>query len=180
MGSPLDFGITPYVGVYDGPITFTRTMAEGRVYQSLTDDGWTVLAGRVAVGAIFGAGARDIPPDKRFYSGGGGSLRGYGYQLATDVDANGDPIGGKSMFEVGLELRRQVTETIGIVPFIEGGRAFSDQIPNPADNLFWGAGLGVRYYSPVGPIRFDVAVPLDRRPGVDDPYQIYISLGQAF
>jgi len=179
-GSRLDFGITPYVGSYDGPVMFTRNIAEGRLYYPLTDDGWTVLAGRVAVGAIAGSERDDIPPDKRFYSGGGGSLRGYGYQLATDVDANGSPIGGKSLFEIGLELRRKITQTLGVVPFIEGGRAFSDQMPNPADDLFWGVGLGARYYSPVGPIRFDVAVPLDRRPGVDDPYQIYISLGQAF
>lgn len=179
-GSRLDFEVVPYTGMYDGGILFARNRAEGRLYYPLTDDGWTVLAGRVAVGAIVGAGRRDVPPDKRFYSGGGGSVRGYGYQLATDIDENNDPIGGKSLFEIGLELRRQVTETIGIVPFIEGGRAFSDQIPNPAGDLFWGAGIGVRYYSPVGPIRFDVAVPLDRRENVDDPYQLYISLGQAF
>jgi len=179
-GSRLNFEVVPYTGVYDGSILFARNRAEGRLYYPLTDDKWTVLAGRVAIGAIVGAGRRDVPPDKRFYAGGGGSVRGYGYQLATDIDENNDPIGGKSLFEIGLELRRQITETIGIVPFIEGGRAFSDQIPNPAGDLFWGAGIGVRYYSPVGPIRFDVAVPLDRRENVDDPYQLYISLGQAF
>ncbi len=179
-GSRLDFEVVPYAGMYDGAVLFTRNRAEGRLYYPLTEDEWTVLAGRVAIGAIFGAERSGVPPDKRFYSGGGGSVRGYGYQLATDVDENNDPIGGKSLFEIGLELRRQVTETIGIVPFIEGGRAFSDQIPNPAGDLFWGVGIGVRYYSPVGPIRFDVAVPLDRRENVDDPYQLYISLGQAF
>lgn len=178
-GSRLDFAVTPYVGTYDDPVTFVKNRAEARVYQPLTDDKWTVLAGRVAFGTIVGSDRDTIPPDKRFYAGGGGSVRGYGYQLASDLDGN-DPIGGKSLFEVGLELRRQVTETIGIVPFIEGGRAFADQMPSFDGDLFWGAGLGVRYFSPVGPVRFDVAVPLNQRPNVDDPFQIYISLGQAF
>lgn len=178
-GSRLDFGVTPYVGVYDEPVMFTRNQAEARYYYPVTDDERTVLAGRLALGTILGASRTGVPPDKRFYSGGGGSVRGYGYQLATDLDEDGNPVGGKSLFEIGLEVRHQITETIGIVPFIEGGRAFEDAVPDPADDLFWGAGIGVRYYSPVGPIRFDVAVPLRRR-DVDDPFQIYISLGQAF
>lgn len=179
-GSRLDFAVTPYVGTYDDPVGFVKNRAEARFYQPLSDDEWTVLAGRVAIGAIFGSDRDAIPPDKRFYAGGGGSVRGYGYQLATDLDAANDPVGGKSLFEVGLELRRQVSETIGIVPFVEGGRAFASQMPSFGDGLFWGAGIGVRYFSPVGPVRFDVAVPLERRANVDDPFQIYISLGQAF
>ncbi|MGC2855428.1 autotransporter assembly complex protein TamA [Novispirillum sp. DQ9] len=179
-GSRLDFAVTPYVGTYDDPVAFVRNRAEASFYQPLTDDRWTVLAGRVAIGTIVGSDRDNIPPDKRFYAGGGGSVRGYGYQLATDLNDVNDPIGGKSLLEVGLELRRQVTETIGIVPFIEGGRAFSGQMPTFDGDLFWGAGVGVRYFSPVGPVRFDVAVPLERRDNVDDPFQIYISLGQAF
>lgn len=179
-GSRLDFAVTPYVGTYDGPVVFSRNQAEGRIYQAVDDDQRIVLAGRMVVGALAGADRRDVPPDKRFYAGGGGSVRGYGFQLATDLDDNNDPIGGKSVFEIGAEVRWQVSETIGIVPFIEGGRAFRAQMPSPTRNLFWGVGLGARYFSPVGPIRFDVAIPLDKREDIDDPYQIYISLGQAF
>ncbi|HBG18424.1 MAG TPA: outer membrane protein assembly factor, partial [Desulfobulbaceae bacterium] len=80
--------------------------------------------------------------------------------------------------EAGIELRTRVTETIGVVPFIEGGNVFESQEPEDFD-LLWAAGLGLRYYTAVGPLRFDFAVPLDQRE-IDDDFQIYISIGQAF
>lgn len=83
------------------------------------------------------------------------------------------------MAEAGIELRMPVTRDIAVVPFIEAGQISEDPWPDLSTNLRTGAGLGLRYYTPLGPFRFDVALPLDRR-DVDDPYQIYISLGQAF
>jgi translocation and assembly module TamA len=90
------------------------------------------------------------------------------------------PTGGKSLLEVSLETRVRVTEKIGLAFFMDGGNAFEDITPSSGEELFWGAGVGVRYFTPIGPFRFDVAMPLDRRDGLDDAFQIYISLGQSF
>ncbi len=85
------------------------------------------------------------------------------------------------MLTFSLEVRVKVTESIGIVPFLDGGTAFSDRVPDlDRDDILYGAGLGLRYYTAIGPIRLDVAVPLNRRHGVDDSFQIYVSIGQAF
>lgn len=127
-----------------------------------------------------GDSTNDIPATKRFYAGGGGSIRGYKYQTVGPLNSKNDPVGGRSLLEIGFEARVRITEDIGIVPFIEGGNVYESMLPDFADELLWGAGLGIRYYTAVGPIRFDVAVPLDRRDNVDDAFQFYISIGQAF
>lgn len=121
-----------------------------------------------------------MPAPQRFYAGGGGSVRGFGYQMAGPVDATGDPLGGKSLLTGGAELRIKVTDTIGIVPFIEAGTVTDSSLPGFGDRLLVGAGIGLRYYTSFGPVRLDVATPLNRRDGVDDLVQVYISLGQAF
>ena len=84
------------------------------------------------------------------------------------------------MLEASVEARYRFTETIGGVAFIDGGQAFSSLEPSLSDPLLWGAGLGIRYYTPIGPVRLDVATPLNRRKNIDDAFQIYVSLGQAF
>jgi len=81
--------------------------------------------------------------------------------------------------ETSLEARFRVYEDYGIVPFIEGGTAFNDPLPSD-QTLRWAAGIGFRYYTSIGPLRLDVATPLNKRPGVDDSFAFYISLGQAF
>lgn len=179
-GTRLNIAVTPYTGVYGDPVTFVRARVEGRAYVPLDDDADTVLAGRLAYGTIVGAGESGVPQDKRFYVGGGGSLRGYGYQMASPMLPGNEPAGGESMVEAALELRVKVTQDIGIAPFVEAGRAYSEATPDLAEELFYGAGLGVRYYSPVGPIRADIAFPINPRRDVDDLFQFYISLGQAF
>lgn len=179
-GTRLNIAVTPYTGTYGDAVTFVRARVEGRAYLPLDDDANTVLAGRVAYGTILGAGDTGVPQDKRFYVGGGGSLRGYGYQMASPMLPGNEPRGGQSMVEAALELRVKVTEDIGVAPFLEAGRAYSDARPDLTEELFWGAGLGVRYYSPVGPIRADIAFPINPRRDVDDLFQFYISLGQAF
>jgi translocation and assembly module TamA len=128
---------------------------------------------------ILGPGRSDIPADKRFYAGGADTVRGYDYQKAGDLDDEGDPIGGRSLLQFGADLRWSVTETIGLVPFIEAARAFDDNVPDFSKRLFWGTGLGVRWYTPLGPARIDVGLPLNRR-DVDDAFEVYISIGQAF
>ena len=108
-----------------------------------------------------------------------GQVRGYSYQKAGPLDSAGNPIGGTSSLELGMELRVKITETIGVVPFLEAGNVYDSVLPRPGDGLRYGTGVGLRYYTPIGPVRFDVAVPLNKRPE-DDSFQIYVSIGQAF
>jgi translocation and assembly module TamA len=93
---------------------------------------------------------------------------------------DGVPVGGKSLIEGSMELRLKVTERFGLAAFLDGGSAFTDKLFSSEDPLRWGTGIGIRYYTPVGPLRLDVGIPLNKRQGVDASYQIYISLGQAF
>jgi len=91
------------------------------------------------------------------------------------------PLGGLSMLTGSLELRFKITESIGLVPFVDAGTAYLDTVPDFSEQeLLYGAGLGLRYYTAIGPVRLDVAVPLKKREGVDSDYQIYVSIGQSF
>ena len=139
----------------------------------------TILALRARLGSITGAHADDVPANHRFYAGGGGSLRAYGYRDAGPLDFQNDPIGGRAVTEIGAELRIQAGKQFGVVPFLEGGNVYEKSLPG-FSRFLWGAGLGLRYFSAVGPLRLDIAVPLDRRRGVDAPVQVYVSIGQAF
>ena len=169
---------TPYHAIAGPSLDFLSSRLEIRHYQRLDDTGRLVLAGYAALGSIVGARRDELPADKRLYAGGAGSVRGYAYQHAGPLDPSGVPIGGASSLEVGTELRYRITDTIGIVPFVEGGNVYPTNLPDNA-SLFWGAGLGLRYYTVVGPIRLDLATPFTHRPG-DTPIQFYISIGQAF
>jgi translocation and assembly module TamA len=89
-------------------------------------------------------------------------------------------VGGRSLALSSVELRLKLTERIGLVGFLDGGNVYESSYPDFSTPFLWGTGVGLRYYSPVGPFRLDVAFPLDKRPGIDDSFQIYVSLGQAF
>jgi translocation and assembly module TamA len=145
----------------------------------VSSDGDFVLAVRARLGSILGEKLLDVPSDKRFFSGGGGSVRGYAFQAIGPRTLKDDPLGGRSLLELGLETRIRVTDEIGLVPFVEGGQVFEESFPRLNESLQFGAGLGLRYFSGIGPLRFDVAFPLNKRRG-DDDFQIYVSIGQAF
>ncbi|MBB6412114.1 translocation and assembly module TamA [Mesorhizobium sangaii] len=157
---------------------FLKLKGEGSAYQSLDSASKFVLAERVAVGSIVGTSLENVPADRRFYSGGGGSVRGYAYQGIGPKDFTGQPIGGLSFFETSVEMRIAITDTIGIVPFVDAGTVSTKSVPNFSD-VKVGAGVGLRYVTPFGPLRIDAAVPLNRDP--DDPhFGIYAGIGQAF
>ncbi len=140
------------------------------------------LAGRIRLGTIVGAGAFDIAPSRRFYSGGGGSVRGYGYQQLGPKDVDGDPIGGRGLAEFALEARirlKQFGGNFGVVPFFDGGSLTHRGAARLQATGASPPGVGVRYYSSFGPIRIDVGVPLNRQKG-DGPFAVTVSLGQAF
>ncbi len=178
-GTLVRWDIAPTSGYYDGNFTGVSAKMAFSAYQSLFKDDFLVLAGRVAFGSFIGANLRNIPPSLRFYSGGGGSVRGYAYQAIGPRDSHDDPLGGRSFQEINLEARFRVTKSFGIVPFLDGGMVYKDECPKLFQDLQWAAGIGFRYYTSIGPIRFDVAVPLNKKSG-DNGYQFYISIGQAF
>lgn len=147
-------------------------------YYAFTEDDRFVLAGRTAVGSIVGASLSDIPATRRYFLGGGGSIRGFEYRSVGPV-SGGQIVGGLSFWEASAELRFRVTESIGIVPFIDAGAAYEEPYFDFSEDIFVGAGLGLRYYTPLGPLRFDLAVPVhpDWAPG---EIAFYVGLGQAF
>ncbi|MXN67245.1 BamA/TamA family outer membrane protein [Stappia sp. GBMRC 2046] len=147
-------------------------------YKALDEAKRFVLAGRVAAGSIIGPELPDIPASRRYFLGGGGTIRGYAYRN-VGPRLNGEVTGGRSFFLTSGEIRFKVTETIGAVGFVDAGNAFAAVYPDFSENLRVGIGAGLRYFTPVGPLRLDVAVPLD--PGKDDPsFAVYVGLSQAF
>ena len=168
--------VTPEAAFQDGIFGYTRFRIDASGYLPFNNDN-IVLAGRIALGSIVGAARDRIAPSRRFYAGGGGSVRGYGYEELGPKDADGDPLGGRSLTEVSTELRYRFGD-YGIVAFVDGGEVYTEKLPQ-FSRLRFGVGLGARYYTDFGPLRFDVATPVDRRPG-DPKFAVYISIGQAF
>ena len=179
-GWRLNFLAAPYTDTLNAGASFLKSQAVATTYVRLTDSAQYILALRGNLGSIAGASRDDIPADERFYAGGGGSIRGYGYQLAGPLNDDNDPVGGRSLIEFSGELRYRMTDTIGLVYFIDGGTVADSALPSLEERLFIGTGPGLRYSTPIGPLRLDLGVPLDRRPAVDDIVQIYVSIGQAF
>ncbi len=176
-GHTLRLVLTPVIDVLGTTAPFLKTRATGTTYFDLKR---AILALRASIGSIFGNSTNDLPASYRFYAGGGGSIRGYGYQEAGPFDSSNDPAGGRSLLETTAELRFKVTEKIGAVAFVDAGGAYDSSYPDFKGGTYLGAGVGMRYYTDFGPIRFDVGVPLNKKGHLDQNYQIYISIGQAF
>ena len=159
-------------------VLFLRTEAQATAYLPLQEGGKTVLAGRMRIGSIIGGEELTVPSDRLFYAGGGGSVRGFEYQGVGPRLPDNTPRGGLSLFETSIEVRRDVWRNFQAVGFVDAGAIGFQETPD-FSNLRYGAGFGVRYKLPFGPIRADIAFPLDRRDG-DADFQIYVSIGQAF
>ena len=171
--------VAPEASFHNGSFFYVRSQLDGTAYFPVSDK--IVLAGRARLGTIAGAGNNRIAPSRRLYSGGGGSVRGYGYQSIGPRDANNDPLGGRSLVEFSLEARIRtgfLGGNLGVVPFLDAGNVYTSSTPD-FSGLRYGAGLGVRYYSDFGPIRIDVGTPINPQPG-DSRIAVYVSLGQAF
>lgn len=156
-----------------------KATAEARAYYGFGADNRFVLAGRLKLGMLAGASIAELPPDMLFFAGGGGSVRGYAYRNIGVPTAAGNVIGGRSLAEASVEARVRVTDSIGIVGFADAGYVGEDTIPGFSEDVRVGVGAGLRYITALGPIRLDVAVPLDRRAG-DPSVAFYVGIGQAF
>ena len=167
---------SPELSLVGSAFGYTRIQVDASAYQPVTPR--VVMAGRLRVGTIVGAPRDAVAPSRRFYAGGGASVRGYGYQAIGPRDPNNDPIGGRSLTEFSIEARVKAFGNFGIVPFLDAGNIYTAALPK-FSGFQYGAGLGVRYYSNFGPIRFDVGTPLNPRAG-DGRIAVAVSLGQAF
>ncbi|MBJ6125914.1 outer membrane protein assembly factor [Microvirga sp. BT325] len=177
-GIRLIASVTPYPEFLGSSVPITIAKGTASAYYSLDEEARYVLAGRIGLGSIVGADLEEIPANRRFFAGGGGSVRGYTYRSLSPTFL-GEPVGGRSLIEASLEARIKVTDTIGIVPFVDAGTAFESSYPDFDERIRVGAGLGLRYYTGIGPIRLDVAIPVNPERG-DPSYAIYVGIGQAF
>lgn len=173
------FSVTPFAGVYDEFTQFLVLDGQAATYFSFDSKKRYILALRSRIASIVGADRNEVPRNRRLYAGGGGSVRGYDLRSIGPLDSDDDPTGGTSALELGAEMRIKVTDSIGIVPFLDAGIVSNDPFVGFDGEIQYATGLGFRYYTAIGPIRADVAVPLNGRDS-DAAYQLYISIGQAF
>jgi translocation and assembly module TamA len=174
-GFRLGARFSPEISAQGSAFGYARAQIDGSLYVPAGEK--LVLASRIRVGSILGSNVDRIAPSRRFYAGGGASVRGYGFQAIGPRDANNDPVGGKSLVEFSLEARLRLGD-FGVVPFVDAGNISTFALPR-LSSVRYGAGIGARYYSNFGPIRVDVGTPLNRQPG-DSRIAVYVSLGQAF
>jgi translocation and assembly module TamA len=169
---------TESLGGTSGSATFVVTQLSGSAYLDFGSKGRSVLAFRALVGSAGGATQFELPPDQRFYGGGSASIRGYKYQYVGPQFPDEHPQGGTSIDAATIEFRQRFYESYGAVLFADAGQVGTGATPFQGP-LRVGVGMGARYYTPIGPIRLDFAVPLSRIPG-GDSFEIYIGIGQAF
>ncbi len=179
QGWRAQLSVTPAHTFSSPNLNFVTNLLSASTYWQVGAQGRTILAGRVALGSLDGASLLQLPADQRIYVGGGGTIRPYGYQLAGPLAPNNEPIGGKSSLVMNFEARIKVTDTIGVVPFVDAGSYYETSLPQLDQRLLYGVGLGLRYYTPFGPLRLDLATPLYKR-SADSWIQVYVSLGEAF
>lgn len=178
----LDVTATPFLGFSDAG-SGLRLTADARTYRSFGTDGRFVLAVRGQMGSIIGPELPRVPADLRFFSGGGGTVRGQPYQslgirFDRGLGAAAALTGGMSYLGLSGELRASLGDTFGLVGFVDAGYVGENALPGGLGGTHAGAGLGLRYNTGLGPIRFDVAVPVTESPG--SSVFFYIGIGQAF
>ena len=179
-GTRLWLLLQPISGDGEESINFVTGLLGLAGYHAIDDKKHYIIAGRTRFGSITGETTEDLPANKRFYAGGGSSIRGYRFQSVGPLGTGNTPLGGRSLFEISTEFRVKFSDTIGGVIFVDGGNVYDDELPDFSTNLQWAGGFGARYFTSFGPIRLDLGFPLNPRDGIDDPMQLYISIGQAF
>ncbi len=175
-GFLLDGHLEPFFDAAGQSSSFLKTEISAQAYHAVSKK--MTAAIRLKAGSILGPNTLDIPAPKRFYAGGGGSVRGFGYQ-EVGPQRNGEPAGGRSVAEASVELRFRLTDTLGFVAFIDAGNVGNTSMLNLKRPSVGGGG-GFRYYTDFAPLRLDVGVPLTNKETASSGYQLYVSIGQAF
>lgn len=175
-GYYLNTTLEPFLGL-NGTESGARLTADARAYRAVGENFTLALRGQF--GSVAGASLLGVPPDFRFYSGGGGTVRGHSYQsLGVDL-GGGVRSGGRSFAALSLEARAKVSDKFGVVGFFDVGYVGAESFPDGSGQTHSGAGLGIRYYTGIGPIRLDVATPVSG-PGVGSNVQVYVGIGHSF
>ncbi len=157
---------------------FIKTMATGNFLYRLPGLDFLTAQARVTVGSIREAELAEVPADLRFYAGGANSIRGYAYQMVGPLIGR-DPVGGLSLLTTSFELNCRVIGDFGVAAFLDGGAAFAERRPKFGDEIRWGTGGGLRYFTPIGPIGLDIGFPIEPRE-VDSDFQVYVSIAQIY
>lgn len=174
-GYYVDAELAPFVGL-QGSESGVRFTFDARAYEDFGPNSETVIAARLQAGSIFDASVTGLPNELRFFSGGGGTVRGQEFQALDLPLATGTRSGGRSFLGIQAEVRRRVTDAISVVGFYDWGTISLDSLPGSGGVDHAGAGIGIRYDTGIGPIRFDLGFPVSGGNGV----QFYIGIGQAF
>jgi len=168
----------PYYDLHDERFFFKILFTTNLLYH-FPGASFLSAVGRVSFGSIPEASPGEVPADLRFYAGGSNSVRGYAYQSVGPL-AGKDPVGGRSLFACSLEFDLEIIGDFGAAFFIDGGSSFADDLPDRWKDVLWGTGGGLRYFTPIGPIGLDIGFPLNKRKGIDDDFQVYVSIAQIF
>lgn len=179
-GHEIRFEVAPFFSVRSKEKPFFKSQISGSKYFKANTKFSPVIAVRGSCGSILGVRSVKLPINEKFYVGGAQSVRGYEYQLVGELNSKKRPLGGRSFIETSIELRLSMTDTIGVVGFLDSGMAYSAITPNFKAPLMHGAGFGLRYMTGFGPIRADIGFPLKKRKGVDKAFQLYFGIGQSF
>lgn len=169
----------PYLDLRSGRL-FVKTIVDTNLLYRFPGADFMSAVGRISFGSILSASPPgEVPADLRFYAGGANSIRGYAYQSVGPLVGK-DPVGGRSLLTFSLEFDFQVIGDFGAAAFIDGGSSFADNVPEDWDMVLWGTGAGLRYFTPIGPIGLDIGFPLNKRKGIDEDFQVYVSIAQIF
>ncbi|NRB10594.1 MAG: BamA/TamA family outer membrane protein [Rickettsiaceae bacterium] len=179
-GSNVRLSGAPFANIDQIKLSFFKSTLSASTYFAFNSEFAPVIAIKGKVGSLFGVKASKIPPTERFYSGGSRSVRGYANKLVGPLDEFKRPLGGKALFETSVELRKRFKNDFGVVIFTDSGQVYSKEFVSTKSKILHGAGIGARYYTSFGPLRFDIAFPLNRRKGIDNFYQLSFGIGQSF
>lgn len=179
-GQAVAYKLTPSYQIIKPNFTYWTNYLVYSYYMPISSDETWIAAVKGTFGTMLGAKRRTIPAPERFYAGSDSLLRGYRYKTVSPLDREHNPIGGLSMLVVSSELRYRPEKKLGYVLFYEVGNVYSSLLPNLEAEQLHSVGIGLRYPTPVGPIRADLAFPLKRRKKIDSAFQLYFSIGQTF
>ena len=179
-GATLDWRIVPSMNIENINTYFLEQELRLSHYLPLNESQSVVFAQKVTLGSIISPRLRVVPVSKRFLGGSEEELRGYKYKTVSLLTNHDKPIGGRSAVYYTFETRFRVTKSIGLVPFFDIGNVYATQFPMFDGKWLKSVGLGVRYFTFIGPFRFDVGFPLNRRKGLDPRYRVLVSIGQSF
>lgn len=179
-GSTWQYIVTPTLNVRHGAKFYLSEELIQSIYYPATKDKRVVFAQKITLGSILSSGLDDVPVPKRFLGGSEEDLRGYKYLTVSPLFHHHKPIGGRSAIYYTFETRFRVTKSIGLVPFFDAGNVYKAVFPTFGGKWRKSVGLGVRVFTFIGPLRFDVGFPLNRRKGLDSKYRLFVSIGQMF